>query len=150
MQSRDQKKLSEFEVAQLETLTRRMDDWQRGELWLWLNGGFPQDRSLWDALTKAPPEVIERKEKMKKAAEEIDPETCEIFWQYTEMLDPYGDHPAPPVMSCVGRSYFVRNKGGDTWVWDGDLPRDKLDALQKRMDRERKAAEYDVCDDVPF
>jgi hypothetical protein len=29
-----------FEVAQLETLTRRMDDWQRGGLWLWLNGGF--------------------------------------------------------------------------------------------------------------
>jgi len=30
MQSCDQKKLSEFEVAQLERLTRRMDDWQRG------------------------------------------------------------------------------------------------------------------------
>ena len=56
MQSCDQKKLSEFEVAQLERLTRRMDDWQRGGLWLWLNGGFLQDRSLWDALTKAPPE----------------------------------------------------------------------------------------------
>jgi hypothetical protein len=52
MQSRDQKKLSEFEVAQLERLTRRMDDWQRGGLWLWLNGGFLQDRSLWDALTR--------------------------------------------------------------------------------------------------
>jgi hypothetical protein len=56
MQSCDQKKLSEFEVAQLEKLTRRMDDWQRGGLWLWLNGGFLQDRSLWDARTKAPPE----------------------------------------------------------------------------------------------
>jgi hypothetical protein len=40
MQSCDQKKLSEFEVAQLERLTRRMDDWQRGGLWLWLNGGL--------------------------------------------------------------------------------------------------------------
>jgi hypothetical protein len=50
---RDQKKLSEFEVAQLERLTRRMDDWQRGGLWLWLNGGFLRDRSLWDALTSA-------------------------------------------------------------------------------------------------
>ena len=61
MQSCDQKKLSEFEVAQLETLTRRMDDCQRYGLWLWLNAGlhergFLQDRSLWDALTKAPPE----------------------------------------------------------------------------------------------
>ena len=36
MQSRDQKKLSEFEVAQFERLTRRMDDWQRGGLRLWL------------------------------------------------------------------------------------------------------------------
>jgi hypothetical protein len=33
-----------------------MDDWQRGGLWLWLNGGFLQDLSLWGALTKAPPE----------------------------------------------------------------------------------------------
>ena len=36
MQSCDQKKLSEFEVAQFERLTRRMDDWQRGGLRLWL------------------------------------------------------------------------------------------------------------------
>ena len=88
---------------------------------------------------------------MKKAAEEIDPETCEIFWMSTELSDPYGDCPVPPRWSCIGRSYFVRNKGGEPWVWDGDLPKDKLDALGKRCDRERKAAAYDVCDDdIPF
>jgi hypothetical protein len=32
--------MQSFEVAQLETLIRRMDDWQRDGLWLWLNGGF--------------------------------------------------------------------------------------------------------------
>jgi hypothetical protein len=149
MQSSDQEKLSECEVAQLERLIRRMDDWQRGWLWSWLNGGFLSDCSLWGAVNgklPLPPGVIERKEKVKKAAEEIDSETCEIFWKHTEVLDPYGDHPVPPVMSCVGRDYFVRNKGGDTWVWDGDLPKDKLDALRKRIDREREAAMYDVHD----
>ena len=82
----------------------------------------------------------------KEAGKAIDVETCEIFWMHTEVLDPYGVHPVPPEMSCVGRSYFVRNKRGDTWVCTSDLPGDKLDALWKRIDRERKAAGYDVHD----
>jgi len=58
----------------------------------------------------------------------------------TEVLDPYDDHLVPPIMSCVGRTYFVRNKGGDEWIEKGDLPQERVEALWKRIDRERKAA----------
>jgi hypothetical protein len=137
------KELSEIEVARLERLIRRMSDFQRGDLWLWLDGGYLSDCSLRDAVNgkrPLPPEVEERRKKRRKAGELIDIETCEIICQMTEVLDPYDDHLVPPIMSCVGRTYFVRNKGGDEWIEKGDLPQERVEALWKRIDRERKAA----------
>jgi hypothetical protein len=85
----------------------------------------------------------------KKAGELIDIETCDIIWEHGETLDPYGDHrgPLPPVLSCVGRNYFVRTKGSDgEWIEIGDLPEDKVEAFWKRVQRECKVAGYDVHD----
>jgi hypothetical protein len=83
--------LSEFEVAHLERLIRRMSDFQRGDLWLWLDGGFLSDCSLRDAVNgkrPLPPEVEERRKKRQKTGELIDIETCEIASWYTEGVRP--------------------------------------------------------------
>jgi len=60
----------------------------------------------------------------------IDPETAEVMWNYAQVCDPYGVHPAlPKEYYCVGREYFARAPGSDTWVCFGDLPdeiREKL------------------------
>jgi hypothetical protein len=54
----------------------------------------------------------------------IDPETAEVWWQYGQVLDPYGilaPDELPKEMRQVGRDGFARRPDG-TWVWFGDLP----------------------------
>lgn len=58
----------------------------------------------------------------KAAGLKIDPATAEVFWEYGQVLDPYGIIPdLPEEHQLVGREYFARAPGGD-WVWFGDLP----------------------------
>ena len=59
----------------------------------------------------------------KEAALRIDPETAEVMWSFEYTLDPYGVDPnIPAEYRQVGREYFARSPGSDTWVWFGDLP----------------------------
>ena len=69
----------------------------------------------------------------KEAALTIDPETAEVMWVYTQVLDPYGviDDLREEEL-CVGRDSFARAPGSDIWVWFGDLPEDVSDALWKK------------------
>jgi hypothetical protein len=146
--SGETKELSEIEVAQLERLIRRMNEFQRGELWCWLDEGHLRDCSLWDAVNGGLWDNSKNAER-KKAGELIDIETCDIIWEHGATIDPYGDRrgPLPPVFSQVGRIYFVRAQGSDSeWIATGDLPEDKVEAFWKRVERERKAAGYDVHD----
>lgn len=63
----------------------------------------------------------------------IDPATAEVFWHYTQVIDPYGVlTEIPDGCDCVGRSYFARRPGSDIWVWFGDLPEETRDALWGR------------------
>jgi hypothetical protein len=66
----------------------------------------------------------------KAAGLHIDPETAEVFWEYTQVTDPYGVCPdIPQECDCVGRTYFARSPGTDVWIWFGDLP----DATHKAL-----------------
>jgi hypothetical protein len=63
----------------------------------------------------------------------IDPETAEVLWDYTQVLDPYGIWPdIPEECDCVGRSYFARSPGMDVWVEFGDLPDATREALWEK------------------
>jgi hypothetical protein len=82
----------------------------------------------------------------KEAALQIDPETAEVYWEYAQMLDPYGVHDLhdlPEEGRCVGRVYFACSPGSAVWVWFGDLPDATCDRLQERL----RAGEFDFTDD---
>lgn len=84
----------------------------------------------------------------KAAAQRIDVETCEIMWEYIQILDPYGVEPdLPDEKLQVGRGYFVRSFESDGWVSVYDLPRGRASRVHDRI---KKGLEQDRDDDIPF
>ena len=85
----------------------------------------------------------------KAAGLHIDPETAEVLWKYTEVVDPYGVRAEiPEECDCVGRSYFARSPGMGVWVEFRDLPKATRDALwEKHKSELALTAELDF---VPF
>lgn len=81
----------------------------------------------------------------------IDIETCEIGSWYVQVLDPYGFRNAagtfPEEADCVGRDTFVCSADSDGWIWEGDLPAEKLGALRAGIKRE--SADGGI-DELPF
>jgi hypothetical protein len=79
----------------------------------------------------------------------IDPETAEVLWNYTQVLDPYGVWPdIPEEYQCVGRSYFARSPEMSVWIEFGDLPETTRDALWQK--HESQLAFPAGLDFVPF
>jgi hypothetical protein len=69
----------------------------------------------------------------------IDAEIAEVFWKYTQVLDPYGVEPdLPPECYQTGRDHFARSPRSDVWVWFGDLPEATCGALEERITRRSK------------
>jgi hypothetical protein len=69
----------------------------------------------------------------KEAGLKIDPETAEVCWEYGQVMDPYGVYSGlPEEFQQVGRQYFARSPGSDTWVHFRDLPDETRDALWER------------------
>jgi len=67
----------------------------------------------------------------------VDPEACEVMWQFAQVIDPYGVlYPGgvPPECDCVGRAYFARAVGSDVWVEFGDLREESVKRLWERND----------------
>jgi hypothetical protein len=63
----------------------------------------------------------------------IDPETAEVPWEYSQVMDPYGVCPEiPEERDCVGRAYFARSPGLPVWIHFGDLPQATQDALWEK------------------
>jgi hypothetical protein len=63
----------------------------------------------------------------------VNPETAEVLWNYTQVVDPYGVfQDLPEECDCVGRSYFARSPGMDVWVEFGDLPDATREALWEK------------------
>jgi hypothetical protein len=79
----------------------------------------------------------------KEAGRNIDIETCELGWWYTQDADPYGIYRAlgefNEAMYQVGRNRFVRSPDSQGWVCEDDLPIEKFCAMQERVERERQA-----------
>lgn|SRR5689334_21684509 len=70
-------------------------------------------------------------------APQIDPDTAEVTWVYTNTFDPYGLKPdLPSEYQGASREYFARRPGSEIWVWFGDLPNETRTKLLERHERE--------------
>jgi hypothetical protein len=69
----------------------------------------------------------------KEAGLKIDPETAEVYWEYGQVMNPYGVHSGLPE-ECwqVGRQYFARSPGSDIWVHFRDLPDETREVLWEK------------------
>ena len=67
----------------------------------------------------------------KEEGRKIDPETAEVMWSFADANDPYNIDPLPEFI-CVGRTYYARRPGSDTWVDFNDLPTATCDALWEK------------------
>ena len=75
----------------------------------------------------------------------IEPATAELFWNWGDIVDPYGtDTDFPEEHKCLDRLYFARRPGRDIWVCFFDLPNDVRDELWQRLKREPQD------DELPF
>jgi hypothetical protein len=51
-----------------------------------------------------------------RAAERIDPQSCERWFNWVDMMDPSGEDPDPDRETCIGRSYFLAEPDRDVPV----------------------------------
>jgi hypothetical protein len=72
----------------------------------------------------------------KEAAKRINIATCEITWEWGQILDPYGVRQLTPEEEQIGRLAFVRSPESGGWVSLYDLPEASAHALRQRIDRE--------------
>ena len=76
---------------------------------------------------------IEEFYRLKKAQGKlIDLDTCEVFFNYTDVTDPY--HVLPGEDYCTRRSFFARNPGSKNAVCFDQIPREILDKLEAKRD----------------
>jgi hypothetical protein len=76
-------------------------------------------------------EYDRRMEERRAAGLLIDPSTAEIFWNWANFFDVYGDGlPLLPQESSINREYFARAPGSNIWVFFGDLPDATVDAIR--------------------
>jgi hypothetical protein len=95
----------------------------------------------------------------REAGRVIDIETCETARCYANYFDPYStypwDHNPPDEQSeeCrhyVGKQWFVWSDESDGWIAANDLPPEKWEALQRRIERERRSRPTPETEDIPF
>jgi hypothetical protein len=79
----------------------------------------------------------------REAALQIDPETAEVMWKHTNVVDPYGVYPDCPE-ECIGRVYFARPSGSDVWVCFDDLSDATVKALREKQELRRAFPEPTV------
>lgn len=65
----------------------------------------------------------------------IDPATADITSIMAPSLDPYHIGTIPEKFVQIGREYFARSPERGVWVWFGDLPDEKQNALWDRIAR---------------
>jgi len=86
-----------------------------------------------DAMDKTK-RLEESRERRREVGRSIDPETAEVIFTHEQVGDPYGERDdIPEECRQVGRAYFARPPGGDTWVWFGDLPEETMKALWVKL-----------------
>jgi len=98
---------------------------------------MPTDKSVNDpgGDNQAYAKSVERK----AAGARTDPATATVWFEYGQVLDPYGDFELSPEEHCVGREWFAADPEERIAVHFHDLPtatRDALEGKQKAADRE--------------
>ena len=72
----------------------------------------------------------------------INPETAEVWWEYGNGVDPYGDIPdLPDSLVCIGRVYFAKAPESEFSICFGDLPEDVVAAIEKRGEQKKRSDE---------
>jgi hypothetical protein len=82
----------------------------------------------------------------KEAGLKIDPETAEVFWNWGQVLDPYGLYDLTDEEKCTQRNYFARSPGSDLRVSFDDLPKAVCDRLWARI----SAGDFDHDHDLDW
>jgi hypothetical protein len=83
----------------------------------------------------------------KAAGERIDPDTADVWFEYEEVINPYGDPPpVPPEYSCRGRVFFAADPVEDIPVCFYDLPKQ----TQERLEPKRHIADREGWEDLGF
>jgi hypothetical protein len=76
----------------------------------------------------------------KQAGDAIDIGSCELGGWYTYAEIPYlADPDVPDPYPQVGSNRYVRSTESRGWVWEGDLPPEKVSAMYERIHREWEA-----------
>jgi hypothetical protein len=76
------------------------------------------------------------REKRRKEAEHIDPQTCEIMRRPVDWIDIYNIFQSSEWNCMYSYDHFVRNGPDDQWIWEEDLPGHIREALDERIERE--------------
>jgi hypothetical protein len=71
-----------------------------------------------------------------EAATRIEPETAKVWFEYAQILDPYGEHKLSPEEHCAGRVFFAADPMDEVPVCWYDLPRTTREALERRRQEE--------------
>jgi len=68
----------------------------------------------------------------------IDPARADVWFEYAQVLDPYGDDPnLPDEYYCVGREWFAANPDEKIRVHFSDLPATTRDQLEEKRQTAR-------------
>ncbi len=74
------------------------------------------------------------------AGRRINPGTAMVWFNYAQVVDPYGDDPdLPPEACCVGREWFAADPAEQVPVHFSDLP----DDVRASLERKRRLADRD-------
>lgn len=71
------------------------------------------DRHIHDLLD---PRTRAAAKERERVAAQIDPQTCERWFNYVDIQDPYDEDPDPDRETCFGRWYFLAEPDGDVPV----------------------------------
>ena len=84
------------------------------------------------------------KNRRKAIGAEIDIEACPIHRSYVQVLDPYGERELLPEEQQIGADLFALSEPHNEWIWEGDLPDDKRQALHERFKREGETDPFEA------
>jgi hypothetical protein len=87
-----------------------------------------------------PAQRYARPEERKRVGLRINPTTATVFFDYAQIIDPYGDDPElPEECQCVGRVFFAVDPDDRIAVCFYDLP----ETTRAALDEKRAAADRD-------
>ena len=84
-------------------------------------------------------------EERRAAGRRINPITADVWFEYGETLDPYGEGGLPDELSQIGRNFFARDPGERIPVCFCDLDEVTARALEAERDRVHREGWNDIA-----